>query len=204
MVYSFIPTTHDPQPMTFLLDFLFPPQCLNCNAVVAAQGTLCLPCWQRMRFITDHYCVNAVGVDIAFQDKMANYPEEHPQELKLLEGGIRDYKHYEPHEYAIELLFAVKEYAKERETEIRAAHPGLDPKAISQMLDSQMTESFGELWAKRKEVDFEIQAEAFASLAKRKGAMAARAFAQRVGFEPVVGAWSEAADTEQEGVKRNI
>ena len=43
-------------PMKFLLDFLFPPQCLNCNTVVPAQGTLCLPCWQQVQFITDPYC----------------------------------------------------------------------------------------------------------------------------------------------------
>jgi ComF family protein len=42
--------------MTFLLDFLFPPQCLNCNATVPAQGTLCLSCWQQVRFITEPYC----------------------------------------------------------------------------------------------------------------------------------------------------
>ena len=39
-----------------LLDFLFPPQCLSCNAPVAAQGTLCLGCWQQVRFITDPCC----------------------------------------------------------------------------------------------------------------------------------------------------
>ena len=38
------------------LDLLFPPQCLNCNAVVPAHGTLCLACWQQVRFITDPFC----------------------------------------------------------------------------------------------------------------------------------------------------
>jgi len=42
--------------MTLLLDFLFPPQCLNCNQPVAAHGTLCLACWQQVQFITDPYC----------------------------------------------------------------------------------------------------------------------------------------------------
>jgi predicted amidophosphoribosyltransferase len=42
--------------LTHLLDLLFPPQCLNCNAQVAAHGTLCLECWQKVRFITDPYC----------------------------------------------------------------------------------------------------------------------------------------------------
>ena len=39
-----------------LLDFLFPPQCLICNTVVPAHGTLCLTCWQQVGFITDPYC----------------------------------------------------------------------------------------------------------------------------------------------------
>jgi ComF family protein len=42
--------------MTFLLNFLFPPQCLICDTVVVAQGTLCLECWNKVRFITDPFC----------------------------------------------------------------------------------------------------------------------------------------------------
>lgn len=38
------------------LDILFPPQCLNCHALVPTHGTLCLPCWQQLRFITDPHC----------------------------------------------------------------------------------------------------------------------------------------------------
>jgi predicted amidophosphoribosyltransferase len=41
---------------TPLVDFLFPAQCLQCNQPVAAHGTLCLPCWQHIRFITDPFC----------------------------------------------------------------------------------------------------------------------------------------------------
>jgi len=42
--------------MTFLLNLLFPPQCLTCNQPVTAHGTLCLDCWKSVRFITDPYC----------------------------------------------------------------------------------------------------------------------------------------------------
>ena len=38
------------------LDIVFPPQCLNCPALVPTHGTLCLACWQHLRFITDPYC----------------------------------------------------------------------------------------------------------------------------------------------------
>jgi ComF family protein len=39
-----------------VLNFLFPPQCLICNARVPATGTLCLDCWQNVKFIADPYC----------------------------------------------------------------------------------------------------------------------------------------------------
>jgi len=39
-----------------VLNFLFPPQCLACSESVPAHGTLCLGCWQKVRFITDPYC----------------------------------------------------------------------------------------------------------------------------------------------------
>jgi len=39
-----------------LLNLFFPPQCLICNEAVTAHGTLCLPCWQQVRFIADPYC----------------------------------------------------------------------------------------------------------------------------------------------------
>jgi len=42
--------------MPMLLNLLFPPQCLNCNVPVAAHGTLCLTCWQQVRFISEPYC----------------------------------------------------------------------------------------------------------------------------------------------------
>lgn len=38
------------------LDIVFPPQCLNCHTLVPTHGTLCLSCWQQLRFITDPYC----------------------------------------------------------------------------------------------------------------------------------------------------
>lgn len=42
--------------MTSLLNFLFPPQCLICNAIVTTPGTLCLTCWNNVPFIADPYC----------------------------------------------------------------------------------------------------------------------------------------------------
>ncbi len=39
-----------------LLNLLFPPQCLVCHAPVGSNGTLCVACWQQIRFITDPYC----------------------------------------------------------------------------------------------------------------------------------------------------
>ena len=42
--------------MSSLLNLLFPPQCLICNASVAAHGTLCLTCWHEVRFITEPFC----------------------------------------------------------------------------------------------------------------------------------------------------
>src|SRR4051812_29310749 len=38
------------------LNLLFPPQCLVCASAVTSNGTLCLNCWQQIRFITDPYC----------------------------------------------------------------------------------------------------------------------------------------------------
>jgi len=38
------------------LNLFFPPQCLVCQALVARHGTLCLPCWNQLRFITDPFC----------------------------------------------------------------------------------------------------------------------------------------------------
>ena len=40
-----------------LLNLLFPPQCLSCDALVPPHGTLCLPCWQQVEFITDPCCI---------------------------------------------------------------------------------------------------------------------------------------------------
>ena len=39
-----------------LIDLIFPPQCLSCNAVVPAHGTLCLACWGQVKFIADPLC----------------------------------------------------------------------------------------------------------------------------------------------------
>ena len=34
-----------------VLNILFPPQCLSCQALVAETGTLCSDCWQNISFI---------------------------------------------------------------------------------------------------------------------------------------------------------
>ncbi len=41
---------------TRILNLLFPPQCLNCDSRVPTHGTLCLPCWQQIQFISDPMC----------------------------------------------------------------------------------------------------------------------------------------------------
>lgn len=38
------------------LDFFFPPQCLVCQALVPAHGTLCLECWKNVPFIAEPFC----------------------------------------------------------------------------------------------------------------------------------------------------
>lgn len=47
------------------LNLLFPPQCLVCNAIVPEHGTLCLECWQKIRFITEPMCA-ACGLPFDF------------------------------------------------------------------------------------------------------------------------------------------
>ncbi|MEK6746240.1 MAG: ComF family protein [Pseudomonadota bacterium] len=41
---------------TPILNLLFPPQCLNCECRVPTHGTLCIPCWQQIHFITEPMC----------------------------------------------------------------------------------------------------------------------------------------------------
>ncbi|MEZ5692041.1 MAG: ComF family protein [Rickettsiales bacterium] len=38
------------------LNIIFPPQCLICKNIVSENGTLCLDCWQQIRFISDPIC----------------------------------------------------------------------------------------------------------------------------------------------------
>jgi ComF family protein len=47
------------------LDFIFPPQCLTCESLVATHGSLCLTCWQSVKFITDPMC-HACGQPFEF------------------------------------------------------------------------------------------------------------------------------------------
>ena len=51
--------------LTRLLDTVFPPQCLNCDTLVTAYGTLCQPCWQQVAFITPPYC-HACGLPFEY------------------------------------------------------------------------------------------------------------------------------------------
>ena len=38
------------------LDVLLPPQCLSCGTIIEETGALCIPCWQKMRFIEKPVC----------------------------------------------------------------------------------------------------------------------------------------------------
>ncbi len=42
--------------LTKILDIVFPPQCLSCDSMVTAQGTMCQTCWQQVHFITPPFC----------------------------------------------------------------------------------------------------------------------------------------------------
>lgn len=53
-----------------LLNFIFPPQCLQCDARVPNHGTLCLPCWQQVRFISDPVC-ECCGLPFEFAESGA-------------------------------------------------------------------------------------------------------------------------------------
>lgn len=50
--------------LRFVLDLLLPPQCLCCDAPVAAQGQLCAGCFGHIDFITDPSCTRC-GVPFA-------------------------------------------------------------------------------------------------------------------------------------------
>lgn len=39
-----------------ILNVIFPPQCLACDVIVPENGTLCLSCWQQVRFISEPFC----------------------------------------------------------------------------------------------------------------------------------------------------
>ena len=49
-----------------LLDIVFPPQCVSCDTLVGAYGTLCQPCWQRIGFITPPMC-HACGLPFEYE-----------------------------------------------------------------------------------------------------------------------------------------
>lgn len=39
-----------------LLDFILPPQCINCSTSVLQQGGLCADCWEKIHFISKPFC----------------------------------------------------------------------------------------------------------------------------------------------------
>ena len=66
-----------------LLNLLFPPHCLVCNQPVTQHGTLCLSCWNGVRFITDPYCA------------CCGHPFDYAQGKDALCGNcIRERPHY--------------------------------------------------------------------------------------------------------------
>ncbi|NNM76519.1 ComF family protein [Sphingomonas sp. ID1715] len=43
-------------PFRFALDFALPPRCASCGAIVAGQGSFCVPCWSRLDFLAGPAC----------------------------------------------------------------------------------------------------------------------------------------------------
>jgi ComF family protein len=41
-----------------LLDFILPPQCINCHVPVFQQGGLCASCWEKISFISKPHCIS--------------------------------------------------------------------------------------------------------------------------------------------------
>ncbi|AIL13193.1 hypothetical protein IM40_06275 [Candidatus Paracaedimonas acanthamoebae] len=39
-----------------ILDFILPPQCINCSTRVLQQGGLCADCWEKISFISKPFC----------------------------------------------------------------------------------------------------------------------------------------------------
>ena len=42
--------------INFILDYLFPPVCLNCSERVMTQGSFCAKCWLEIDFVSKPYC----------------------------------------------------------------------------------------------------------------------------------------------------
>ncbi len=56
------------------LDFILPPQCLQCHTLVLQQGGLCANCWQKISFISKPFC------------KSCGFPFDLPLELESICG----------------------------------------------------------------------------------------------------------------------
>ncbi len=55
-----------------ILNVIFPPQCLSCDALVPTHGTLCNGCWNAVRFISEPMCLRC----------------GHPFEFNMGEGAL--------------------------------------------------------------------------------------------------------------------
>jgi ComF family protein len=50
-----------------LVDLVVPPHCLSCRAEVMAGASLCVTCWQKLRFIDEPVC-NSLGLPFAYDE----------------------------------------------------------------------------------------------------------------------------------------
>lgn len=61
-----LPLSHGlKQIWTGLLDTVTPPHCLACHAEITAPASLCVACWQKLKFIDEPVC-NALGTPFAY------------------------------------------------------------------------------------------------------------------------------------------
>lgn len=84
-----------------LFRLLFPPVCASCDRHVAEPGTLCGPCWSRVRFIEKPYCPvlgipfsHDLGAEILSAEAIADPPPfRRARSVAMHEGVIRDMIH---------------------------------------------------------------------------------------------------------------
>jgi ComF family protein len=76
-----------------VLDFLLPPECLTCDAIVARPGQLCGACFRRTAFITEP-CCRACGVPFAYagqggDEQLCPGCRDHPPRFERARGALR-------------------------------------------------------------------------------------------------------------------